>query len=99
MFARDVTAGIDYVREDHAGTAENIVFKSHFIIDRDIVLHLDVVADYNFITDKNTLTERTALTDPGSGGDMNPMPDSCSWANLGAIVDDGGRMSSVIHDQ
>src|ERR1700722_8415372 len=61
-----VTAWIDHIRKDHRWPAENIVFKLHSSINRDVILDLHSVADPNIWADYNILTEVAVASDLGT---------------------------------
>ena len=64
VFPFDVTAWIDHIREDHGRSTEDIVFKLHPGIHRDIILDLYPVADPDTWADNDVLTEITVASDP-----------------------------------
>lgn len=97
ILSRDGSARIVDICEDHAGAAEDVVFKGHGIVDADIVLHFYVATDPHVIGYEYVLTEGTSFADPRPAGDVYPVPDAGASANLGAVVDDGGGVGCERH--
>lgn len=95
--ADDGRAGVTDVGEDHAGTAKDVVFQSHGVIDADVVLDLAVIADENIVADEDVLAERATLADTSAGADVDPVPNAGASADLGAIIDDGRWMDHADH--
>lgn len=96
VLARDATAGVVDVGEDHARPAEHVVFQRNVVVHRDVVLHFDVVADDDLVADKDVLAKGAVPADYRLAADMNPMPDAGVLADLRAFIDDGRRMYRVV---
>src|SRR5262249_45060450 len=57
ILARDMTARIDDVREDHRRTAKDVIFQFHTCVYGDVVLNLYIVADDHPLAYDNVLAE------------------------------------------
>jgi len=64
MLAHYMTAGVDYVREDHGRATKYVVFERDPLIYRDIILNLHSVANPDTRTNDDVLTEITIGSDP-----------------------------------
>jgi len=95
-FAHDVTARIDYICEDHAGPAEDIIFELDGVVDGDVVLDFDIVADAG-VAHIDVLTEGAVAADSCPASYMCPVPYARALSDDCAVVDDGGFMSGVGH--
>lgn len=96
VFALDQRSRVIDVGEDHAGAAEDAFFEGDVVVNRDVVLDFAVVADDDFVADEDVLAERHALANPGAAANVNPMPDAAAFADLCAIVNDGGGVDGDI---
>jgi hypothetical protein len=56
-FANYGCTGIDNIRENHGGAAENVVFQFDSLIDRNVILHLYVVSDDDSSRDEAILAK------------------------------------------
>lgn len=58
-----------------------------------------MVADDGLVADEDVLAERYALTDLCAAANVDPMPDAAAFADLCAVVNDGGGVEGDIgHD-
>src|SRR5690606_4096027 len=74
--------------EDHAWSAEVVVFEGDGFVDADVVLDLDVVADDHVIGDVDVLAEAAACADDGCWHHGAVVPDLGASADRGAVVDE-----------
>src|SRR5260370_26881276 len=95
MLPFDVTAWIDDIREVYGRPTEDIVFKLHPGIHRDIILDLDAVANFDTWADNDVRTEITVASDPGASHYVAEMPDLGTKSNFAAAVYNGCWISEV----
>lgn len=91
-----MTARIDYICENSGRSDKCIVLYDNPRIERNIVLDFDVIADTNAGGDKNVLPDVAVPANPRAGHDMAKMPDSGPASDLGARVNDTGRMHKIV---
>ena len=84
------------VRKNHGWPAEHTVFQPYAFVDADIVLNLALITNRDIGTDDNVLSDIAVLAYLRSGTNMGEMPDFCTLADRGLIVDDCGRMNKVV---
>ena len=51
-----------HIGEDHAGAAEDTLFKDYIVVDGYVILDFAVVANGDFVAYKDVLTERAGVT-------------------------------------
>ena len=64
----------------------NVIFQSHSLIDRNVILHLHSIADMHKLPDKYILSERTVLADTRPGPKMAKMPYFRPCANFDVVI-------------
>src|SRR5262249_58088408 len=94
VLANDLTARVDHIGENHAGTAKNVIFQHDGIKDGNIVLDLHVVADL-YIAHIDILTERAIGANLRGWTDVNPVPNSRPRSDLRARIDDRGWVRDI----
>lgn len=96
----DMSPGIEYIGEDHAGAAEDIIFQRDALVDADVVLHLAAVADGGVRTDDDVLTDIAVFANDRTGHHMAEVPDfrtatdTDSGINAGRFV---GEPRRIVH--
>ena len=94
-FAVDGAARVDDVGKNHGRSQEHVVFAGDTFIDGDVVLHFHVVAEYDAAGNEYVLAEVTVFPDDGSCHDVTEVPDFTACTDLGALINDGGRMNEA----
>lgn len=97
IFSGNVAAWVGNVGENHARTAENVVFQGYAVVDGDIVLDFYAVSDLDVIGDENTLSENAIGADFGGFAYVNEVPDAGVIADGCAGIDDAGWMCVESH--
>src|SRR5258708_7361666 len=91
------TAGIDHIGKYHRRAEEHIILTDDPRIQRDIILYFDLVAQDHSFPHHYILPDRTVLPDDAPCHYMRKMPDLCTHANGGALVDHGSIMDKIAH--
>lgn len=93
--AVDGAAGVINISENHGRAQEHVVFTDDSFVDRDIVLHLDVVAEHDAVCNEYVLAEVAVFPNDGSRHDVAEVPYFTTCPNLGALINNGGRMNEA----
>ena len=97
VLARDRGARIEDVGEHHAWAAEHVVLERDRVVDTDVVLDAHVVADDGVAADVDVLAERAVAADPRARADVDQVPDARAFADLRAVIHDGGGVRAIRH--
>jgi hypothetical protein len=90
FFAGNMSARIDHIGKNHAGSTENIIFELDQVVDAHIVLYAAAVTDFGSWSHIGVLSKRAVFADLRvCSADMREVPDFGALANLGARVNDG----------
>jgi hypothetical protein len=91
-----MAAGIDHIRKNHRGSAEDIVFQNAAGVHRNVVLNFDVIADCHIRRDHDVLSDIAAGADRGILHDMGKMPNFGTRANGAGLIDITGFVDEII---
>ena len=89
-FARDVTARVDDIGEDHARSAEHVVLEGNALVHGDIVLDLAGISYDNVLADNDVLAYVAVGADCSTGEYVREMPDPCPFSYRHVVFDDCG---------
>ena len=85
------------VGENHAGTAEYVVFQRDVVVYRNVILNFAVIADDDTIADEDVLAERAVPSYARARAYVAPVPDTSAFSNVSALVNDCARVHGVVH--
>ena len=97
VFALDQGAGVVHVGEDHAGAAEHAFFEGDVVVHADVVLHFAAVANGDLVANEHVLAEGHAFAYFCTATHMYKVPHAGAFANLRALVNDGGGVDGGGH--
>ena len=93
--APDVGPGIDDIGEDHAGSAEDVIFQGDAFIDGNVILNLASLSDGDVRTDHHVLSDVAVFSDHAALQHMREMPDPGVPSYGCAIIDPCRFMDKV----